>query len=157
MALKKFQSDFLSVFRTCYLKWRWWYFCFIESRIGKPKSLGEIGEFHARIYLEQQGLQFICANWLCRGGEIDLIMRHTLENGDEFLVFVEVKTRKLNSSISAEESVNFHKQRHLIYAANKYLQSLNETPYCRFDIVSVDVNQHQRTEIKSWIQGAFEG
>jgi putative endonuclease len=156
--------------RQTQLTLHWWWFlsiCFVKNKIGKPVSIGAIGEFHTRIYLQQKGLVFVDANWHCRGGEIDLIMQHALKNdsqsndsknnGNIFLVFIEVKTRQLNSLVSAEESVDYHKQRHLIHAANKYLQHINYEPYCRFDVVTVDNLGNQKTQIKQWIQGAFEG
>jgi uncharacterized protein (TIGR00252 family) len=50
--------------------------------------LGKSGEELARRYLERKGFDFVAANWRCRAGELDLVMR----DGDT-LVFVEVKTR----------------------------------------------------------------
>ena len=57
------------------------------------RSTGSCYERKAADYLKQQGLFILRYNYRCRFGEIDLIARD-----GEYLVFVEVKYRKDNSS-----------------------------------------------------------
>ena len=49
---------------------------------------GDEGEELARKYLQKRGLRFVAANWLCKLGEIDLVM----DDADGTRVFVEVDT-----------------------------------------------------------------
>lgn len=119
----------------------------------KAKTLaqqrGQQGEDAALKYLQQQGLRCEARNYRCRGGEIDLIMRDG--NADaETLVFVEVRTRKTARHGSAAESVDRHKQRKLIIAAQHFLQNQKAMPACRFDVVALNENRID------WIKNAFE-
>ena len=67
-----------------------------QSWIGKrlaslrtPRQrIGDEGEQQALLHLQQAGLRLIQRNFLCKGGEIDLIMQ---DGGS--LVFVEVRKR----------------------------------------------------------------
>jgi putative endonuclease len=70
----------------------------------------------ARQLLERKGLRFVEANWRCREGEIDLVMR----DRDE-LVFVEVKLRRGERFGSAAESVTSAKARKLLIAGASYV------------------------------------
>lgn len=112
----------------------------------KTRNIGLQAERQARIYLESKGLEFIKANFSCRQGEIDLIMKDK-----EQIVFVEVKYRKNAIYGSGFEVVNKTKQKKLIVAAKHYLHKnqLTESISSRFDIISIDPNNTQ------WLQNAF--
>jgi putative endonuclease len=96
-------------------------------------AVGAQGESIALGFLKKQGLKWIASNVRSKWGEIDLIMRDK-----EYLVFVEVKTRKDNEFGEPEEAVTDHKQNHMIKAAIHYLQKTSgeDTPI-RFHVVSV--------------------
>ena len=77
----------------------------MNQRPLNPPSLsrynkGQYYEQQARSFLEQQGLLFVSANYRCRQGEIDLIMRE-----HQTLVFVEVRYRAQTSHGGAAASV----------------------------------------------------
>ncbi|MFO8024148.1 YraN family protein [Thiohalophilus sp.] len=95
---------------------------------------GNQAEQWARRYLEQQGLHFEQANFRCRRGEIDLIMR----DGDS-LVFVEVRYRRNDRYGSAAETVDRQKQRKLVTTALFYLQNNPKQARLssRFDVVAI--------------------
>jgi putative endonuclease len=99
---------------------------------------GDRAEQLARRYLEQQGLQFLEANFRCRQGEIDLIMRDA-----GTLVFVEVRYRSQSRYGSAAESVDRRKQGKLVSAALRYLQSHPALAQqaSRFDVVAISGEQ----------------
>ena len=59
-----------------------------STRLSEKQSQGRDWEQTALRYLRRHGLVLIEANFTCKGGEIDLIMR----DGDSF-VFVEVRQR----------------------------------------------------------------
>ena len=104
-------------------------------RTAKQRS-GDAAEERALHYLQQQGLLLVQRSFLCKGGELDLIMRD-----GQSLVFVEVRQRADARFGGAIASVTSSKQRRLIHAAQVYLQSLPSTPACRFDLVAIEGEQ----------------
>ena len=98
------------------------------------QGLGAAGERLARRHLEQQGYEFLAANWRRPYGEIDLIMR----DGDA-LVFVEVKTRRSERYGSAEESVTPAPVTRLLRAAESFLAGQPALAHLlwRVDLVAV--------------------
>jgi putative endonuclease len=98
------------------------------------QGLGAAGERLARRHLEQQGYEFVDANWRRPHGELDLIMR----DGD-VLVFVEVKTRRSERFGSAEESVTPAQVTRLLRAAESFLAGHPALTHLlwRFDLVAV--------------------
>lgn len=86
------------------------------------------------------------AGWRCRLGELDLVMRE----GDT-LVFVEVRARQANSTVSAIDSIDAGKQHRFVRAARAWLgrhPREAELP-ARFDIVAIDGEELQ------WLRDAF--
>lgn len=113
-------------------------------------SRGQMGERHARNFLEQRGLLFLEKNYQRVTGEIDLIMQD-----QQAIVFVEVKCRQSNNFSLALESVTSAKQRRIINTAYCYLRAKNliDQVDCRFDVVAIE-NKVQQPKIE-WIQHAF--
>lgn len=109
-------------------------------------SSGKEAEQRAAEILRGHGLREVCRNYLCRGGEIDLIMR----DGEQ-LVFVEVRYRSRSDYGSAAESVNRKKQQRLTLAALHYLQKSGHTGPCRFDVLAIDGKQEPH-----WLKDAFQ-
>ena len=66
----------------------------------KRRDTGRLGEKIARDFLEKRGYIIIEKNFRTSAGEIDLIARK-----GEYLVFIEVRTKKSLSFGSPEESV----------------------------------------------------
>ena len=114
------------------------------------RIVGEEFEHQACRYLQQQGLQLKERNAHFRVGEIDLIMLDGAQ-----LVFVEVRYRKHQSFGGAAASVDYHKQKKLIKAAQLYLLKHfgNQPPACRFDVIAMQ-DTPQGPEIE-WIKNAF--
>lgn len=96
-------------------------------RTPKQRS-GDAAEERALLYLQSKGLQLVQRSFLCKGGEIDLVMRDA-----NFLVFVEVRQRADARFGGAVASVTSAKQKRLIHAAQVYLQSFRTPPACRFE------------------------
>jgi putative endonuclease len=107
---------------------------------------GEQAERVAAGYLQRKGLALIAANYRCRWGEIDLVMRDR-----DTVVFAEVRLRHSNRFGGAAQSVDRRKQGRIIAAARHYLSGKNEGP-CRFDVVLLDRLDPPRIE---WIRDAF--
>lgn len=99
-------------------------------------SLGKLGEIKARQYLRRKNYQIITSNFQTRFGEIDIICRK-----DDFLVFVEVKTRISDIKGKPYQSVTYWKLKRLKKAIYVYLaknQVLNAQ--LRVDVISIELN-----------------
>jgi len=107
---------------------------------------GERAEQLAAAYLGEKGLALIEANYRCRRGEIDLVLR----DGDT-IVFAEVRLRTSAEFGGAAYSVDRRKQARLIAAARSWLAGKSEAP-CRFDVVLLDRLDASRID---WIKDAF--
>jgi len=117
------------------------------------KQTGDTAEILARDYLCAQGLALLDNNVRFKGGEIDLIMQD-----QSSLIFVEVRYRRHNRFGSGAETVTITKQRHIIQAANLYLQKhpeLAKIP-ARFDVVSISSDTSPAQTQIDWIQNAFQ-
>ena len=123
-----------------------------EKRIiSARQALGRKGEEVAVDFLKKQGYRIIKRNYRCRAGEIDIIA-----NQGSSLAFVEVKTRRSTRFGLPEEAVSYEKKRHLTRVALGYFTHyrIKETK-CRFDVVSVVMNEDGVKEIRL-IKNAFE-
>jgi putative endonuclease len=95
--------------------------------------LGGRGEKAAANYLRRHGYKILTKNFRSGKAEVDLVARHK-----DWLVFVEVKTRKTEEFGAPSEAVQLEKQRNLSKAALDYLRQLgNPRIHFRFDIVEV--------------------
>ena len=105
----------------------------------------------ARDYLLAQGLHLLQANYRCRCGEIDLIMRD-----GQTICFIEVRFRKSLAFGGAAASITAAKQRKVVKAALFYLagrQSLMNRAL-RFDALLIQ-QQATGSHDFDWIKGAF--
>jgi putative endonuclease len=109
------------------------------------QQLGRQGEDRALAHLLTQGLTLQARNFLCKAGELDLIM---LEGPT--LVFVEVRQRASSKFGGAVYSVTPAKQQRLLRAAQCYLLRHKIPPPCRFDLIAIDDDK------LSWIQNMLE-
>ncbi|MFC6841385.1 YraN family protein [Xanthomonas theicola] len=105
-------------------------------------------EASARAKLERAGLQLLAANVRYRGGELDLVMRHA-----QTLVFVEVRYRRSDAFGGGAASVDVHKRRRLLRAAQSFLAAHPHyaTWPCRFDVVEAEGEPPRL----SWLRDAF--
>ena len=94
---------------------------------------GRQAEDAALAYLLAQGLLLVQRNYLCRGGELDLIMRDGAS-----VVFVEVRLRSGARFGGALASITPAKQRRMVLAAQTWLQGQKALPPCRFDALAID-------------------
>jgi putative endonuclease len=117
----------------------------------KRKALGDWGEKVAREYLLDHGYHIIETNYRCREGEIDIVARDK-----EYLVFVEVRTRRGCNFGSPEESVTNTKKKKLISLAFNYLQNHNNLPSLwRFDVVAIESDGRGKVIRLELIQNAI--
>lgn len=99
------------------------------------RKLGTEYEDRAEEYLKQQGFIILERNFHSRSGEIDIVAKE-----DEYLVFIEVKYRRNNSSGSPLEAVNANKQKRICRTAFYYCfkHGYGERMPCRFDVIAIE-------------------
>ena len=108
---------------------------------------GNFGEEAAAKFLRKSNYRIVERNFSALGCEIDLIVKNR-----DFLVFVEVKTRKLDPSAETvytkpAAAVDLEKQQHIIKAAKCYLaQGKPKEKKCRFDVVEVYLDPQSKSD-----------
>ena len=110
-------------------------------RTSTSRNLGAYYEALACNYLQAQGLSTVARNYVCHGGEIDLIMR----DGSE-LVFIEVRMRSSSHHGGAAQSVDARKRRKIRRAVNSYLSKYSNRPPFRLDLVAFEPGQHREPD-----------
>ena len=115
---------------------------------------GKVGEDYAASLLEQQGWQLLERNYHSRYGEIDIIARD-----GQYIVFVEVKTRRSTGLDHPLASVTRAKQQKLIKTALLYLTEHPEAQQldCRFDVAGLTTDSAGNVLRTDYIENAFEG
>ena len=115
--------------------------------------LGPWGEAQAADYLRRKGYTLVAANYRCRFGEIDLIVRNR-----RYLVFVEVKLRKSAGFAQAREFVDFRKQQRIRATASMYLSWYPTSLQPRFDVIEIYAPQGMETKklTINHLEDAFE-
>ena len=115
-------------------------------------NIGKIGESLAVKHLKARGYRILAQNYRVRRGEIDLIA------GDgEFIVFVEVKTRRSLKFGLPQAAVTLQKQRQISKVALAYLQAQNllDAP-CRFDVIAIHLSPQLELLRLEQIESAFD-
>lgn len=118
--------------------------------IGKT---GKNGEDRVAHFLRKSGYEVIVRNYQCRFGEIDIIAQK-----GEYIIFVEVKTRKENSFVSPAEAVDLRKQQRMILTAEDYISKTECLLQPRFDVAEVIVSKRPDGTEKyslNYIKNAF--
>ena len=96
------------------------------------KLIGRWGEAEAARYLQSKKYIPVAMGFSTRYGEIDIIAE-----SKEFLIFVEVKTRKDANFAEAKDYVTLSKQRRIITAANMWLANNRCEKKIRFDVIEL--------------------
>ncbi|MBS0012012.1 MAG: YraN family protein [Bacteroidales bacterium] len=113
--------------------------------MAESHSLGKNGERLAIKYLKDNGYRILERNWSTGRKEIDIIAED-----EEFIIFIEVKTRMADFQLHPRDTVSVPKQRNIIYAAQTYIQRNECDREARFDIISLvfDGRKHELEHIK---------
>lgn len=99
--------------------------------IGKT---GLEGEKRVAGFLRKKGFTVVKQNYTCKYGEIDIIAQTP-----EYILFVEVKTRKKDSLVSGIEAVDGFKQNRILKTAQDFLSKTECELQPRFDVAEVTV------------------
>ena len=97
---------------------------------------GNDGELAACAHLQEKGYEILERNYRYWKSEIDLIAKH-----EDWLVFVEVKTRSSSFFGFPEEFVDRKKQLLIFEAADNYVYEKDWNGNVRYDIVSIMVTR----------------
>lgn len=103
-------------------------------------DLGKKGENIATAHLIGKDYKILERNWRYVKDEIDIIAET-----EDFIVFVEVKTRSTSFFGEPEESVNEKKEKFLIRAADEYIIQKDIDKEARFDIISIVIESNKQT------------
>jgi len=111
--------------------------CRLISADGKfrdPKWIGEYGEKTATAWLRARRFKILARNFRAPGGgEVDIVARD-----GKRLLFIEVKTRRAETTVRPLDAVGREKQRLIERGANEWLRRLStrSIPW-RFDVIEV--------------------
>ncbi|MDA3867883.1 MAG: YraN family protein [Salinivirgaceae bacterium] len=100
--------------------------------MSKQSELGKWGEVMATNFFEKNGFTIEANNYRWRKKEIDLIV-----SSDREIIFVEVKTRTVGILSAPEDALTKAKQKHLVAAANAYIEENNTDKEARFDVITI--------------------
>ena len=115
------------------------------------RDIGALGENIAAEYLTGLGYKIRERNFRSREGEIDIIAEK-----DDFLVFIEVRTRTSNSYGTPEESVTAHKKERLIALAEAYIEDRGDLPSSwRIDVVAIELGPKREVSRLEIIENAI--
>lgn len=116
------------------------------------KDLGNLGETIACDYLIKQGYHIIQRNFSCKVGELDIIA-----TDNDFLVFIEVKTRTSDRFGLPSESVSYSKQKKIVKTALCFIAYKKLFDYMsRFDVIEVTVGESYEAHQINLIKDAFQ-
>ncbi|MDE6726549.1 MAG: YraN family protein [Oscillospiraceae bacterium] len=121
------------------------------------QAKGKLGEDTVCAELEKRGHAIITRNYHKRTGEIDIISAV-----GQYIVFTEVKTRKVGAMVSGLEAVNFAKKKKIVLTADAYLTEnrdiMQKYPFVRYDIAEVWITRGDPPQITriNIVENAFD-
>lgn len=115
--------------------------------LADSRKLGRWGEKQSERFLKKKGFRFITRNFRCKPGEVDLIM----SDATGALVFIEVKTRRSESKVKAQDSIDKGKRRRIAAAAKYFVRQyeVKDRPW-RFDVMAVVLPKEGPVEIRHY-------
>ena len=112
-------------------------------------ELGKKGEEIAVNFLRDEGFEIIEQNYRYGKGEIDIIIK---DPSDNYLAFVEVKTRQNLDYGEPEYAITKNKQRQIRKMAELYLYEKEiEELDCRFDVIAILLEDIDKPSIKHYV------
>lgn len=115
------------------------------------RKIGDKGEKFTLKYLKKNKYKIIVKNYETYYGEIDIIAKK-----DEYICFIEVKTRKNTSFFRPLAAINRHKKDCIIKSAYSFLKRNDFEDFMpRFDIAEVIYDENDKYSI-NYIENAFD-
>ena len=116
------------------------------------KQKGDQAEHIAFQYLLKLNYQIHDVKWQFQKAEIDIIAQK-----DDFLVFIEVKSRKNVKFGDPAIMVTKRKQRLIVSAATQYMDSIDYDGNFRFDIITLVGYDLNKTTLEHYEDAFFPG
>ncbi len=99
--------------------------------MAQHNELGKKGEQAAATFMKSKGYKVLERNWRIYRHEIDIVAED-----EEYIIFVEVKTRTTREWGNPEDFIGKGKIKRIVEAADLYLQDSDIDKPARFDIIS---------------------
>lgn len=99
-------------------------------------EIGRKGENLAAEFLAKQGFEIAARNYRFGHGEIDLIVKR-----DDWLLFVEVKTRSSYDYGHPEDFLEEYQANRIFNAAENYIFAIDWQGNVRFDVISIKLGK----------------
>ncbi len=115
----------------------------------EKQIIGDLGEKKSCKYLKKQKYKIVCRNYKTKFGEIDIVAEK-----DNYIIFVEVKTRKEGCIVPPKMSVTKAKQQRLFKTAIIYLKEYPAKKNIRFDVIEV-IHKNKKVISINHIKNAF--
>lgn len=115
------------------------------------KNVGSIGEVEVCHYVSNLGYEVLYRNYTIRGGEIDII---ACDN--EYILFIEVKTRIFNSVSTGLEAITKAKKRCIVRTASQFCSNRIVKLQPRFDVAEVIIDSNQKVLDIQYYPNAFD-
>lgn len=100
--------------------------------MAKHNELGKKGEEEAVRHPCKSGYVIMEQNWIFDKNEIDIIAKN-----EDYIIFIEVKTRNTNRWGNPEDAVSNKKIKRIVEAADFYLNKNSIDLPARFDVISI--------------------
>lgn len=114
-------------------------------------GIGKIGEDYVANYLREKDYIVIKQNFSNKYGEIDIIAEN-----DDYILFVEVKTRKDGALVSGLDAVDVNKRRRILNLANDFMSKFITRKNPRFDVAELTYSDLENpTFTINYIESAF--
>ena len=102
--------------------------------MAKHNDIGKKGEKLAVLFLEKKGLNILETNWRWKQKEIDIIATQ-----NNFIHFIEVKTRTSVYYGFPEESISAKKLKNIMDVSAEYLNANPFWKRVQFDVLSINI------------------
>jgi len=120
--------------------------------MARHNELGKEGETLAKQFLEDKGYQIVAMNWRYRRAEVDIIAKW-----EDWLIFVEVKTRTSEAFGRPEDFFTPAKERLMSQAAFAYIEQMDFMGEVRFDVIAILAPPNSNPQITHFEDAFFPG
>ncbi len=123
-----------------------------DRPLTQRQRIGQKAERCVAGHLRAEGYVILSRNFASRGGEIDII---AFRRG--IVAFVEVRSLTGSAGMEAGRSVDYNKQRRIIYTARVYRarHMAGEDVFLRFDVAAVRLDDKGRVVDLEYFEDAF--
>lgn len=115
------------------------------------KNIGNLGETEVCHYVSNMGYEVLYRNYTIRGGEIDII---ACDN--EYILFIEVKTRRFDYISSGLQAITEAKKRCIVKTASYFCSNQIVKLQPRFDVAEVIIDCNQNVLDIQYYPNAFD-